>query len=112
MPPLRQCLSRPETYLAALAILAAASAADSFRPPRRQATGAVYVRSVRGYQALLRPALSNYIACRYLPTCSDYSIQAVERHGIRNGLSLTWRRVNSCRRSVPLRTPDPVPAKP
>jgi uncharacterized protein len=49
------------------------------------------------------------VACRYTPTCSVYSIQAVEKHGIRRGLVLSAKRLLSCDRSVPSGTPDPVP---
>ena len=34
--------------------------------------------------------------------------QAVERFGILEGLALSWRRLRSCQRSVPLGTLDPV----
>lgn len=110
MSSLRQRLKLPGTYLTVLAFLAVGCVADSFVPPRYQVTGRVYVLTVHGYQMLLRPALKRYIACRYVPTCSEYSIQAVEIYGIREGLLLTWRRVNSCQRMVRMGTSDPVPS--
>ena len=110
MSSLRQRLKLPGTYLTLLAFLAAGCVADSFLPPRYQVTGRAYVLTVRGYQVLLRPAFKRYIACRYVPTCSEYSIQAVERYGIREGLLLTWRRVNSCQRTIRMGTSAPVPA--
>ena len=39
---------------------------------------------VRGYKWLLSPLLPP--ACRYLPTCSEYAIEAVERYGALRGL--------------------------
>src|ERR1017187_3553797 len=72
MSSLRQRLRLPETYLTALALLAGGCVADSFLAPRYQVTGHVYVFTVHGYQLLLRPALKRYIACRYVPTCSEY----------------------------------------
>lgn len=109
MPALRQRLRRPETYLAALVLLAAACISDSFLPPRAQLTARVYIAAIEGYQHFVSPLLRSTIMCRYRPTCSEYSIEAVRRFGIRPGLLLTWRRVNSCQRTVPLGTPDPVP---
>ncbi|MBE3096418.1 MAG: membrane protein insertion efficiency factor YidD [Planctomycetes bacterium] len=53
--------------------------------------------------------MSRFVQCRYRPTCSEYSIEAVGRFGIRRGLVLTARRVMSCRPPVPRGTFDPVP---
>jgi putative membrane protein insertion efficiency factor len=46
--------------------------------------------------------------CRYLPTCSNYAIEAVTRHGARRGLSLALRRLGRCRPGGPSGY-DPVP---
>ena len=35
-------------------------------------------------------------ACRYTPTCSEYALEAVERHGVRRGGLMATRRVLSC----------------
>ncbi len=37
------------------------------------------IMPVRFYQAVLRPVLP--AACRFYPSCSEYFIQAVEKHG-------------------------------
>jgi putative membrane protein insertion efficiency factor len=49
---------------------------------------------VRGYRLLLKPWLGN--ACRFEPTCSAYSLQALERHGAIAGTALTAVRVLRC----------------
>ncbi|MDQ2774870.1 MAG: membrane protein insertion efficiency factor YidD [Acidobacteriota bacterium] len=49
------------------------------------------------------------IRCRYQPTCSEYSLEAVRRFGIGRGLQLTVRRLSSCKRDVPFGTSDPIP---
>lgn len=46
------------------------------------------------YQRLLSPALG--ANCRYLPTCSAYAREALERHGIRKGVWMALRRVGRC----------------
>ena len=108
MSSLRQRLKRPQTYLALLVAVILLVVLDSFRSPANQVTVPIYVSGVRLYQALGRPLLKGRIRCRYQPTCSDYSIAAVREYGIRRGLLLTVKRVNSCTTKVPLGTPDPV----
>lgn len=65
--------------------------------------------SVRGYQLLLSPWLGN--SCRFEPTCSSYSLQALELHGAAAGTYLTLRRLARCN---PLCAGghDPVPDQP
>lgn len=49
---------------------------------------------VRGYQLLLSPLLGNN--CRFQPTCSQYCIEAIERHGVLRGGWLALRRIGRC----------------
>jgi putative membrane protein insertion efficiency factor len=93
----------------ALALVVAVGVLDSFRTPENQFTGWAYVKLVRLYQIVGRPLLRNQVKCRYCPTCSEYSIEAVEKHGIRWGFVLTCTRLLSCQGSVPMGTIDPVP---
>ena len=64
---------------------------------------------VKGYRLLLSPWLGS--ACRFEPTCSVYSLQALEQHGAAAGSYLTLKRLVRC-------NPwcegghDPVPAQP
>lgn len=45
---------------------------------------------LRGYKLLISPTLRP--ACRYVPTCSEYAMDAVERHGVmRGGMKAVWR---------------------
>jgi uncharacterized protein len=82
---------------------------DVSRQPEKQLTARVYIASVHVYQTVGRPLLKGRIACRYRPTCSDYSIEAVQRHGTMRGLALTYRRIKSCTNEVPMGTVDVVP---
>lgn len=49
---------------------------------------------IRAYQLLLSPLLPP--ACRFVPSCSRYSYEAVERYGVRRGAWLTLRRLGRC----------------
>jgi len=49
---------------------------------------------VRGYRLLLSPWLGN--ACRFEPTCSRYSLAALEKHGALVGSYLTVHRILRC----------------
>jgi len=109
VPTLRQRLKRPETYLAALALVVILAIADTYRNPANQITGQLYISAVHIYQALGRPLLEGRIRCRYTPTCSEYSIDAVQEYGIRQGLALSFQRLRSCTNAVPMGTFDPVP---
>lgn len=64
---------------------------------------------VRGYRLLLSPWLGN--ACRFEPTCSRYSLAALEKHGALAGSYLTVHRILRCQ---PLCDGghDPVPDNP
>lgn len=82
---------------------------DISRQPENQLSARIYIGLVHGYQTYGRPLLEGTVACRFRPTCSEYSIQAVERFGIVRGLILTAQRLYSCQNSVPMGTPDPIP---
>lgn len=49
---------------------------------------------VRGYQLVLSPLLPG--ACRYTPSCSEYGLQALRKHGPWRGGRLTLKRFLSC----------------
>jgi uncharacterized protein len=112
MPVLRQLVRCPQSYLFLLGTLLGCLALDTFRSPSSQLAGKLYVRVVHLYQARGRPLLQGCIRCRYRPTCSEYSVEAVRRHGLKRGLALTVHRIESCTTNVVPGTFDPVPAVP
>ena len=61
---------------------------------------------LRGYQRWISPALPP--ACRYVPSCSHYALEAVELHGALRGSVLSAWRVLRCHPFVPGGY-DPVP---
>ncbi|MEO6283764.1 MAG: membrane protein insertion efficiency factor YidD [Dyadobacter sp.] len=49
---------------------------------------------VRIYQGVLSPYLPN--SCRYTPTCSQYMVQAVQKHGAIKGGWMGLKRIARC----------------
>lgn len=49
---------------------------------------------IRLYKATISPLLGQ--ACRYNPTCSQYGVEAITKHGPFKGTALTIKRVLSC----------------
>jgi putative membrane protein insertion efficiency factor len=94
----------------ALFLIGLTFAVDLARRPEYQLTARVYIGMVHVYQAVGRPLLEGVVACRFRPTCSEYSIRAVERFGTIQGLILTFKRLYSCQNDVPMGTVDEVPA--
>ena len=52
------------------------------------------VHIVKLYKFFISPFFVN--KCRYLPTCSEYFLDAIETHGLRKGLYLGFKRIFSC----------------
>jgi uncharacterized protein len=50
--------------------------------------------AVRVYQLVVSPLLPP--ACRFLPTCSEYAAEAIERHGAGRGIVLALKRLARC----------------
>ena len=63
------------------------------------------VAALRTYQV----ARTGHVSpCRFTPTCSQYAVEAVQRHGVGRGLRLILGRLGRCRPGGPF-GPDPVP---
>jgi len=54
----------------------------------------VLIFFARGYQVALSPLLPS--TCRFMPSCSAYAVEALERHGALQGSWLTIRRLARC----------------
>ena len=54
----------------------------------------VLIAILRFYKRHISPLLPN--ACIYTPTCSEYAVEAIEKHGVFKGTGLAIWRVLRC----------------
>ena len=54
----------------------------------------VLIKLIKFYKFLISPIIGH--SCRYLPTCSEYSIEALKTFGLFKGLYLSLKRIFSC----------------
>ena len=64
------------------------------------------------YKKFISPVLEKTFgrACRFTPTCSEYTIDAVEKFGVGQGLKLGFKRFSRCHPWSDSGY-DPVPSK-
>ncbi|MCU7881046.1 MAG: membrane protein insertion efficiency factor YidD [Candidatus Thiodiazotropha sp. (ex Lucinoma aequizonata)] len=49
---------------------------------------------IKLYQIILSPFVGQH--CRFYPSCSTYSLEAVEKHGVMRGMWLSIKRISRC----------------
>ena len=54
----------------------------------------ILIKLIKGYKFLISPLLGH--SCRYLPTCSEYSIEALKTFGFFKGIYMCTKRILSC----------------
>ena len=54
----------------------------------------ILIKFIKIYKYLVSPLIGP--SCRYLPTCSEYSIEALKTYGFSKGLLLSLKRIMSC----------------
>ena len=54
----------------------------------------IAIRLVRGYQWLISPLLGN--SCRFHPTCSEYCVESIHKHGVIVGGWYSLIRILRC----------------
>ena len=54
----------------------------------------ILIKLIKGYKFLISPLLGH--SCRYLPTCSEYSIEALKTYGLFKGSYMSLKRIFSC----------------
>ena len=54
----------------------------------------ILIKLIKGYKFLISPLFGH--SCRYLPTCSEYTIEALKEYGLIKGLFKSSKRILSC----------------
>jgi|TARA_E500000178_G_scaffold294603_1_gene300026 hypothetical protein len=54
----------------------------------------IIIKLIKIYKYLISPLIGN--TCRYLPTCSEYCIDALREFGLLKGIFLSIKRIFSC----------------
>jgi uncharacterized protein len=78
---------------------------DLSRPPDRQVTTRAAVSAIRWYQTTLSRRLG--VRCRFTPSCSEYALAVIRRHGAVRGGWLTAKRLARCGPWTAMGTVDP-----
>lgn len=55
------------------------------------------IAMVRVYQYAISPVFGGRAACRFTPTCSEYTRQSIEKYGAFRGACLGIKRICRCR---------------
>ena len=55
----------------------------------------IMIRMIRFYQKFLSP-MKVYTHCKYIPTCSEYAAQAIEKYGVFKGVLMGIWRILRC----------------
>ena len=54
----------------------------------------LFIFLIKAYKLILSPIIGQN--CRYLPTCSDYTLDALKTYGFFKGVLLSIKRILSC----------------
>ena len=54
----------------------------------------ILIKLIKSYRFFISPLLGH--SCRYLPTCSEYSIEALKEFGLIKGICMSIKRIFSC----------------
>mgnify|MGYP001177028100 FL=1 len=54
----------------------------------------IIILIIKFYQKVFSPLLGP--SCRFQPTCSNYAIMAIQKHGVLSGVLLASKRILKC----------------
>ena len=67
----------------------------------------IFLAMIRFYQRSISPYFPG--RCRFIPTCSAYAMEAINKHGAAKGLLLAIKRILRCHPFYKRDPYDPVP---
>jgi len=57
----------------------------------------IFIYIIKIYKKTLSPVFyAKGIRCKYYPTCSEYTIQAIQKYGVLKGVFLGFKRILRC----------------
>ena len=56
----------------------------------------ISISMVRGYQRAISPIIGGRAACRFTPSCSEYTCQAIKKYGAIRGSWMGLKRICRC----------------
>jgi len=54
----------------------------------------LFIYPIKIYQICISPLFSS--SCRFEPTCSNYTIQSIDKYGIFKGFTMSVKRISRC----------------
>ena len=68
----------------------------------------IAILCIKFYQRALSPVFGGRAACRFIPTCSEYTETAIKKYGVLRGTYMGFKRICRCRPGGGIGY-DPVP---
>jgi uncharacterized protein len=93
--------------IAVALVIAAVIVHDLSVPAGRGFAARAAIVMIDGYRARVSPRLEGVVTCRFVPTCSAYGREALEKYGFARGSLKTAGRIARCGPWTPLGTVDP-----
>jgi len=56
----------------------------------------LFINFIKFYQDFISPIIGGKNTCRFTPTCSEYTLQAIEKYGAVRGTLLGIKRISKC----------------
>jgi uncharacterized protein len=81
------------------AVLALFTAHEIMVPVQGQFATRAALTAIKSYRRIVSPRLNGVVSCRFVPSCSRYGLDAVEKYG---GYRGTWKAVTRIARCTPL----------
>ena len=66
-------------------------------PNKQSFLARMAISAVRFYQRNISPAIGGRAACRFTPSCSEYTVTAIARYGAFRGVYMGIKRIMRCR---------------